>query len=471
MVETKTIDHSAILEEPNALIRFQHDNHLGSALLELDDQAAVITYEEYYPYGSTSFGATSSEVSKKRYRYTGKERDEETGFYYHGARYYAPWLGRWTACDPAQLMGGINYYEYAASNPIRLADPSGYGPDDLIDPAYVGTGPEYSYSAKSEVTGKYTKVSSDGPIQINGEEVKPPPKPAARAAAPASTPSSSSATPAAPKQTIKEKREQEWSAAKAGMWNGVVDLAELALGPTALSLKTATGIDPLGWARASGPAPTGDSRRDQELQEHYHAGGMVTQVVVAGASFGAGPLLEAAEVLAPAETLVPDAALSTEAALPAEVATPTEAVASPGTPAASRGVFNARNVSQGGNVNCSECVTNFEASAQAGTRVRAQIPGGGAPADLTEHMRRLTSVGANPRLLPLTYSNEFGVTSTMSKFPAGTRFSVWASRGSGQVGHVFAGQVEAGGVVRFLETQVQAPVGWSGYQSFLVVVH
>ena len=51
-------------------------------------KAAIISYEEYYPYGSTSYEAGRSlRRSLKRYRYTGKERDEETGFYYHGARY------------------------------------------------------------------------------------------------------------------------------------------------------------------------------------------------------------------------------------------------------------------------------------------------------------------------------------------------------------------------------------------------
>ena len=61
----------------------QLDNHLGSA--------AEILYEEYHPYGSTSYRASPSgvEVSARRYRYTGKERDEETGLYYYGARYYA----------------------------------------------------------------------------------------------------------------------------------------------------------------------------------------------------------------------------------------------------------------------------------------------------------------------------------------------------------------------------------------------
>ena len=58
-------------------MRYQHGNHLGSAMLELDDAANVITYEEYFPYGSTSYQAVRSQTeTPKRYRYTGKERDD-----------------------------------------------------------------------------------------------------------------------------------------------------------------------------------------------------------------------------------------------------------------------------------------------------------------------------------------------------------------------------------------------------------
>ena len=39
---------------PRQFIRYQLGNHLGSAILELDDEAQIISYEEYYPYGSTS---------------------------------------------------------------------------------------------------------------------------------------------------------------------------------------------------------------------------------------------------------------------------------------------------------------------------------------------------------------------------------------------------------------------------------
>ena len=127
LVETKTIDDERRIEEPAPRTRYQFDNHLGSSVLELNHHAAIISYEEYYPYGSTSFEAakTASEVSKKRYRYTGKERDDETGFYYHGARYYAPWLGRWASCDPIGLKDGPNLYEYVGSNPVIHNDPTG----------------------------------------------------------------------------------------------------------------------------------------------------------------------------------------------------------------------------------------------------------------------------------------------------------------------------------------------------------
>ncbi|MEZ5477856.1 MAG: toxin TcdB middle/C-terminal domain-containing protein [Thiolinea sp.] len=97
LVETKTVDTEQPNSVPEALIRFQLGNHLGSASLELSGSGEVITYEEYHPFGTSAYrsGKSKAEVSSKRYRYTGMERDEETGLAYHSARYYLPWLGRW----------------------------------------------------------------------------------------------------------------------------------------------------------------------------------------------------------------------------------------------------------------------------------------------------------------------------------------------------------------------------------------
>ncbi len=110
------------------LVRYQLHNHLGSASLELDETAQVISYEEYHPYGTTAYQAKNSAIKSaaKRYRYTGMERDEESGLNYHGARYYATLLTRWVSCDPAGLLDGINLFAYGSSNPIRLIDRNGF---------------------------------------------------------------------------------------------------------------------------------------------------------------------------------------------------------------------------------------------------------------------------------------------------------------------------------------------------------
>ncbi len=124
LVETRTQGND---DSPVQQIRYQMTNHLGSATLELDAEAAVISYEEYHPYGSTAYqaGRTLVEVSLKRYRYTGQERDEESGLSYHGARYYAPWLGRWIAADPLGIKDGLNVFAYARLNPVNLLDRAG----------------------------------------------------------------------------------------------------------------------------------------------------------------------------------------------------------------------------------------------------------------------------------------------------------------------------------------------------------
>ncbi|MFX0206046.1 MAG: RHS repeat domain-containing protein, partial [Candidatus Hodarchaeota archaeon] len=111
------------------LVRYMFSNHLGSALLEIEhrENPRVISYEEYHPFGTTAYQAVNKDIkaSAKKYRYSSKERDEESGLYYYGARYYAPWLGRWTASDPTGLTDGSNLFVYVANNPVRFFDDNG----------------------------------------------------------------------------------------------------------------------------------------------------------------------------------------------------------------------------------------------------------------------------------------------------------------------------------------------------------
>ncbi len=122
-----TIDNSSQIGGP--LIRFQIGNQLGSASVELNETSEIITYEEYYPYGGSSiYGYKVGLVSTKRYRYSGKEKDEESGLYYYGARYYGAWIGRWFGCDPKDKAFDLNQYFFSRNNPIRYVDFEGKYP-------------------------------------------------------------------------------------------------------------------------------------------------------------------------------------------------------------------------------------------------------------------------------------------------------------------------------------------------------
>jgi RHS repeat-associated protein len=126
LVEARSLDTAGNDQAPRQLIRYQFGNHLGSASLELDEQAQIISYEEYSPYGCSTYQAVRRQTeTTKRYRYTGKEWENETGMYNFGIRQFAHWLGRWTSCDSAGLIDGANLYSFGSSNPVNFIDAKG----------------------------------------------------------------------------------------------------------------------------------------------------------------------------------------------------------------------------------------------------------------------------------------------------------------------------------------------------------
>ncbi len=137
--------------------RYQFGNHLGSVMLETDETARVISYEEYHPYGTSAYQAVDATLAAaaKRYRYIRMERDSENGLNYHGARYYIPWLGRWLSPDPAGLVDGLNLYRFAKNNPIRFVDPLG---NDTID---LGLATELDRRWLDGITNTFEDFASD----------------------------------------------------------------------------------------------------------------------------------------------------------------------------------------------------------------------------------------------------------------------------------------------------------------------
>lgn len=89
-------------DDKGKAIQYHLGDHLGSSSVVVDQDGTWINREEYYPYGETSFGS----FAKKRYRFTGKERDEESGLYPYETRYYAPWLLRWISPDSSFIAIG-----------------------------------------------------------------------------------------------------------------------------------------------------------------------------------------------------------------------------------------------------------------------------------------------------------------------------------------------------------------------------
>ena len=93
---------------------------MGSNIVSTDDSKNVVARYEYDVFGAVHSESGASDNIRK---FTGKEFDADSNLYYYAARYYDPYIGRFTQRDPAQY--GINWYTYAYNNPLKFIDPDG----------------------------------------------------------------------------------------------------------------------------------------------------------------------------------------------------------------------------------------------------------------------------------------------------------------------------------------------------------
>jgi RHS repeat-associated protein len=83
-----------------------------------DGSGNVNQYLAYMPFGESFINQRGS--NDIRFKFTGKERDAETGFDYFGARYYASELSIWLSVDPlSELSLGMSPYAYVNSGATR----------------------------------------------------------------------------------------------------------------------------------------------------------------------------------------------------------------------------------------------------------------------------------------------------------------------------------------------------------------
>jgi RHS repeat-associated protein len=115
--------------DPSGSVFYYFEDHLGSARVVADASGTVVEDSDFYPFGGERVVVSNLD---NNYKFTGKERDSESGLDYFIARHYASNLGRFSSIDPIALSPQkmqdpqqFNMYAYARNNPMRYIDPDG----------------------------------------------------------------------------------------------------------------------------------------------------------------------------------------------------------------------------------------------------------------------------------------------------------------------------------------------------------
>jgi len=142
---------------------------LGNIRVITDDQGNVLERHDYLPFGeecTTGPCASNPGVGAGQPRkFTGKERDQETGLDYFGARYYSAPVGRFTTVDPSITIRENtldpqrwNRYAYGRNNPLRFVDPDGR---DWLFRAVMGQQYVQQYGDRSSFSVFFQGISGD----------------------------------------------------------------------------------------------------------------------------------------------------------------------------------------------------------------------------------------------------------------------------------------------------------------------
>lgn len=110
-------------------VHYYFSDHLGSSAVVADDDGNVQNESDYSPYGEEMI--ITDTLSPQNYKFTGKERDSESGLDTFGFRYYGSSLGRFMKPDDGsgqqwQDPQTLNLYSYVRNSPLSNIDPDGH---------------------------------------------------------------------------------------------------------------------------------------------------------------------------------------------------------------------------------------------------------------------------------------------------------------------------------------------------------
>ena len=117
---------------------YLHD-HLGTTRMIVDATGHVCYDADYFPFGWEQ--AVFTNTCAQNYKFTGKERDPNTGLDYFGARWYAATIARFMTPDwsgsPVPVPYAdltdpqtLNLYSYVRNNPLGQRDADGHCAED-----------------------------------------------------------------------------------------------------------------------------------------------------------------------------------------------------------------------------------------------------------------------------------------------------------------------------------------------------
>jgi len=150
-------------------------DHLGSTRTITDSTGHICYDADFTPYGQ-EINHTNS--CPQNYKFTGYERDSETGNDYAFARYYNPRLGRFMSTDPLGGRTGdpqsLNLYAYVGNRPLTFTDPTGMCVHMLYDDASCFAGGFFGSSMTCNVDGIATDCAEVSRLlELGGADVCP----------------------------------------------------------------------------------------------------------------------------------------------------------------------------------------------------------------------------------------------------------------------------------------------------------